>query len=165
MPVRVQTEEFDVAAELRTLKNGTTGAGAAVTFSGFVRDDGGLAALELEHYPGMAEQALETICTAALGRWPLSSALIIHRVGRLMPGDTIMMVATLAPHRAVAFNAAEFLMDYLKSHAPFWKKEHFRNGESRWVNARVSDELALARWGDAPCPSRRTLRWPGRRPV
>jgi molybdopterin synthase catalytic subunit len=117
-----------------------------VTFSGLVRDEGGtLTAMEIEHYPGMTERALEKIRAEAVERWSLSEAMIIHRHGPMKPGDQIMMVATAARHRTDAFAAAEFLMDYLKSRAPFWKKEFGANGES-WVAAKDEDEAALDRW-------------------
>ncbi|MEM7440068.1 MAG: molybdenum cofactor biosynthesis protein MoaE [Pseudomonadota bacterium] len=148
MPVRVQSEDFDLGREVTLLRAGITDAGALATFSGLVRDDGGLQAMELEHYPGMTEAALAELEAAAVTRWSLQAALIIHRHGRLNPGDQIMMVATLAPHRHAAFEAAEFLMDALKSRAPFWKKEHFATGEARWVAARDEDEDALTRWGE-----------------
>lgn len=146
MAVRVQIEDFDLGREANALVAGSTDAGALATFSGLVRDDGCLAALELEHYPGMTEAALAEIEAQACARWPLTASLIIHRIGRLEPGAQIMMVATASPHRRAAFEAAEFLMDLLKSRAPFWKKEHLTNGSARWVAARVSDEDALDRW-------------------
>ena len=146
MAVRVQTEPFDLGREADALAAAAPGAGALVTFSGIVRDEGGrLEAMEIEHYPGMTERALAAIEAEAVGRWRLSASLIVHRHGRLRPGEAIMMVATAAPHRADAFAAAEFLMDYLKSRAPFWKKEIGRAGES-WVEARPADEDALSRW-------------------
>lgn len=146
MAVRVQREDFDLGAELALLRAGRTDIGALVSFSGLVRDlDGRLEGFELEHYPGMTEKALRAIEAEAQARWPLRASLIIHRYGPLAPGDQIMMVATASAHRAAAFAAAEFLMDYLKSRAPFWKKE--RTGEgARWVDAREEDEEALARW-------------------
>ena len=148
MPVRVQTEDFDLTAEAEAL--GANGAaGAVVTFTGHVRggpDD--VEAMTLEHYPGMTETALSEIEAEAMARWPLTGALIIHRVGRLLPGERIMMVATASPHRAAAFEAAEFLMDYLKTRAPFWKKEEI-GGEGRWVDAREEDDEAAAKWADA----------------
>jgi molybdopterin synthase catalytic subunit len=116
-----------------------------VTFAGIVRSDGGLGEMEIEHYPGMTEKALQAIAEEAAGRWSLGDVLVIHRHGRLRPGEKIMMVATAAPHRRDAFAAAEFLMDYLKSRAPFWKKERGPDGES-WVAARDEDEDALTRW-------------------
>lgn len=121
-------------------------AGAVVTFAGLVRGEGGrLTAMEIEHYPAMTARALEAIRARALARWDLADALVIHRFGRLEPGEVIMMVATAARHRQAAFAAAEFLMDYLKSRAPFWKKEH-GPGATGWVAARDSDEAALDRW-------------------
>jgi molybdopterin synthase catalytic subunit len=146
MGVRVQREDFDLGAELAALRAGRTDIGALVSFTGLVRDaDGAVAAMELEHYPGMTEKALEGIEAEARSRWPLDACLIVHRYGRLVPGEQIMMVATASPHRAAAFAAAEFLMDYLKSRAPFWKKESGPQG-SAWVEAREADETALARW-------------------
>lgn len=143
MRIAVQAEPFDMAAELRGFG---TGAGAIVTFTGLVRDDGGaLQALELEHYPGMTERAMTAIAEEAVRRWSLLDVTVIHRFGRMPVGETIMMVATAARHRQAAFEAAEFLMDYLKSRAPFWKKEIGGGGES-WVAARQSDEDALKRW-------------------
>ncbi|WP_323038317.1 molybdenum cofactor biosynthesis protein MoaE [Gemmobacter sp.] len=146
MAVRVQAEPFDFGAEATAFAAQVAGAGAVVTFTGLVRDiPGGLSVMEIEHYPGMTERALETVRAEAVGRWSLDGALIIHRHGRLMAGDTIMMVATAARHRADAFAAAEYLMDYLKSRAPFWKKEHGAGGAA-WVAARDEDEAALDRW-------------------
>ncbi|MEK6215768.1 MAG: molybdenum cofactor biosynthesis protein MoaE [Boseongicola sp.] len=122
------------------------GAGAVVTFSGLVRDESGtLASMEIEHYPEMTEKALEIMRAEALDRWSLADAMIIHRYGKLRPGEQIMMVATAARHRADAFQAAEFLMDYLKSRAPFWKKEIGKDG-AEWVQAKNEDEAALKRW-------------------
>lgn len=145
MAVRVQREDFDCGAEITALIAGRTEIGAVVTFSGLVRDSGGLASLELEHYPGMTEKALAAIEAEAVSRWKLQASLVIHRYGRLAPGERIMMVATASRHRQAAFEAAEFLMDYLKSRAPFWKKESGPDG-GRWVDATESDEAALARW-------------------
>ncbi|MDD9922655.1 MAG: molybdenum cofactor biosynthesis protein MoaE [Boseongicola sp.] len=146
MSVRVQIEPFDAGEELRLFSEGAKGAGAIVTFSGVVRDeDGSLEAMEIEHYPGMTESALENIRNEAMSRWSLSSVLIIHRYGALKAGEQIMMVATASRHRADAFAAAEFLMDYLKSRAPFWKKEFGSTGE-KWVEARDEDEASLKRW-------------------
>lgn len=146
MAVRVQREDFDLAAEIAALRAGRTDIGALVSFTGLVRDrEGVLVALELEHYPGMTEKALAAIEAEARGRWPLDACLIVHRYGRLVPGEQIMMVATASAHRAAAFEAAEFLMDYLKSRAPFWKKEAGPEG-ARWVDARDADEEALTRW-------------------
>jgi molybdopterin synthase catalytic subunit len=151
MAVRVQREDFDLGAELAGMRAGRRDIGALVSFTGLVRDsaDGlegpGLEGFELEHYPGMTERALAAIEAEALARWPLQAALVIHRFGRLAPGDQIMMVATASAHRGAAFEAAEFLMDYLKSRAPFWKKEVTRAG-SAWVEAKAEDEAALDRW-------------------
>ncbi len=146
MAVRVQAADFDLGAELAALRAGRTDIGALVSFTGLVRDRGdGIAGLELEHYPGMTEKALAAIEAEARGRWALDACLIVHRVGRMGPGEQIMMVATASAHRAAAFEAAAFLMDYLKSRAPFWKKEALADG-GRWVEARVADEVALERW-------------------
>lgn len=146
MAVRVQTGPFDMGAEAAGLTAGRTDIGALVTFTGIVRDvDGRLQAMEIEHYPGMTERAISAIEAEAVERWSLSASLVIHRHGRLAPGETIMMVATAAPHRADAFAAAEFLMDYLKSRAPFWKKEFAADGAA-WVAAKDEDEDALDRW-------------------
>ena len=145
MAVRVQREAFDLGAEIEGLRAGRTDIGALVSFTGLVRDAGGLEAMELEHYPGMTEKALETIEAEARRRWLLGACLIVHRYGRLAPGEQIMMVATASAHRQAAFEAAEFLMDYLKSRAPFWKKETGPGGTA-WVDARDTDEAALERW-------------------
>ena len=146
MNVRVQSEPFDMGAEVDAFTASVPGAGAVVTFSGLVRDEGGtLTAMEIEHYPGMTEKALEKIRAEAVERWSLTDATIIHRHGPMKPGDQIMMVATAARHRTDAFAAAEFLMDYLKSRAPFWKKEFGADGEA-WVAAKDEDEAALSRW-------------------
>jgi molybdopterin synthase catalytic subunit len=144
--VRVQSGSFDLGAEAAALVEGKTDAGALVTFSGLVRDGAGtLEAMEIEHYPGMTEKAIAAIEDEAVRRWNLSASLVIHRHGRLRPGEPIMMVATASAHRADAFAAAEFLMDYLKSRAPFWKKEITRAGAG-WVAAKEEDEAALRRW-------------------
>ena len=146
MMVRVQSDPFDMGAEIASFTDGVPGAGAVVTFSGLVRDEGGtLTAMEIEHYPGMTEKALTTIRNEAVARWSLTDALVIHRFGPMKPGDQIMMVATAARHRSDAFAAAEFLMDYLKSRAPFWKKEFGADGEA-WVASKAEDEDALDRW-------------------
>ncbi|MDF1620822.1 molybdenum cofactor biosynthesis protein MoaE [Pseudothioclava nitratireducens] len=146
MKIAVQTEPFDFAAETASFGTGGNNVGAVVTFTGIVRDDSGdLEALELEHYPGMTERAIAKITEEAMTRWELADALVIHRHGRLAVGEPIMMVATAARHRVAAFEAAEFLMDYLKSRAPFWKKEHMRSGTA-WVAAKDADEDALKRW-------------------
>ena len=149
MAVRVQPEPFDYGAECAAFARvaAQAGAGAVVTFCGVVRDaqGGGLARMEIEHYPGMTERALTDIEAQARARWALSEVLILHRYGPMVPGEMIMMVATASAHRADAFAAAEFLMDYLKSRAPFWKKEIGVDG-AQWVAAREEDEQALARW-------------------
>ncbi|MBN2631379.1 MAG: molybdenum cofactor biosynthesis protein MoaE [Rhodobacteraceae bacterium] len=146
MRLSVQAQAFDPGAETTAFTKTATGAGAVVTFTGLVRDNGGtLSAMEIEHYPGMTERAIATIMDQAVARWSLVDALVIHRHGRLAGGEPIMMVATAAPHRADAFAAAEFLMDYLKSRAPFWKKELGPDGAT-WVAAKDADEDALSRW-------------------
>ncbi|MEE4118383.1 MAG: molybdenum cofactor biosynthesis protein MoaE [Paracoccaceae bacterium] len=144
--IRVQEGPFDLGQEVDRFEAAVSGAGAVVTFTGLVRDEGGrLEAMEIEHYPGMTERAVAAIVDEAERRWRLAGCLVVHRHGRLGPGERIMMVATAAPHRADAFAAAEFLMDYLKSRAPFWKKEHGAGGQT-WVAARDADEDALRRW-------------------
>lgn len=146
MRVAVQSAAFDIGAEVSAFSAGVRGAGAVVSFTGLVRDEGGkLSAMEIEHYPGMTERAISAMVEEALRRWSLVDALVIHRHGRLAPGEAIMMVATAAPHRGDAFASAEFLMDYLKSRAPFWKKEIGANG-AEWVAAKDADEDALKRW-------------------
>ena len=146
MPVRVQEPAFDFGSELSVFSEGCENVGAVVGFLGLVRDDTGtLEALEIEHYPGMCESAIAAMVDQARGRWDVADALVIHRHGRLAVGVPIMMVATAARHRVAAFEAAEFLMDYLKSRAPFWKKEITRDGAT-WVAAKDADEDALARW-------------------
>lgn len=147
MDIRVQQAPFDLGSESSAFAARQAGMGAIVTFTGIVRDlgTGNLSAMEIEHYPGMTEKALEKIATDALNRWSLGDILIIHRHGRLQPQDMIMMVATASRHRADAFQAAEFLMDFLKSRAPFWKKEITRDGAD-WVAAKDDDEDALTRW-------------------
>jgi molybdopterin synthase catalytic subunit len=147
MAVRVQKEDFDVAAEIDKLVAGRTDIGAVVTFTGRVRgDDGAVASMTLEHYPGMTEAELSRIEAEAAARWKLDAYLIVHRVGELKPGDNIVLVITASAHRQDAFEAAGFLMDYLKTRAPFWKKEVTAAGESAWVEARDSDEQASKRW-------------------
>ena len=147
MTVRLQIADFDPSTEADALIRGRDDIGAVVTFTGIVRnrDDGSLLALELEHYPEMTERALAAIESEARARWNLRASLVLHRYGRIRPGERIMMVATASGHRKDAFEAAEFLMDYLKSRAPFWKKEHTTSG-SQWVEARDADEDALGRW-------------------
>jgi molybdopterin synthase catalytic subunit len=143
--VRIQREDFDLGAELAALRAGRSDIGALVSFSGLVRGGDSLTEMEIEHYPGMTETALAGIEAEARRRWKLQDALIVHRYGRLFPGEQIMMVATAAAHRQAAFAAAEFLMDYLKSRAPFWKKET-GSGGTRWAEAKAADEAALGRW-------------------
>lgn len=146
MRLSVQEAPFDAGAEANAFAAGAVGAGAIVTFSGLVRgEEGRLAALEIEHYPGMTEKAIAAMMEKARARFRLTDALVIHRFGRLAVGEAIMMVATAAPHRADAFAAAEFLMDWLKSRAPFWKKEIGADGTA-WVAAKDEDEAALSRW-------------------
>ncbi|UOA28171.1 molybdenum cofactor biosynthesis protein MoaE [Pseudosulfitobacter sp. DSM 107133] len=148
MRITVQEDAFDAGAELNGFAAGHRDMGAIVTFSGVVRDlpDDPLVAMEIEHYPGMTETALSDIALRAQERWQLGDVLVIHRFGRLAPGEVIMMVATAAPHRRDAFEAAEYLMDFLKSRAPFWKREITANGASEWVAAKDADEDALNRW-------------------
>ena len=151
MTVRVQTADFDLTSEVVALRARNPKIGAVACFVGTVRDlnDGSaVEALELEHYPGMTEKALETIVESARERWPGTDVLIVHRVGKLVPLDQIVLVATTSAHRGDAFASCEFVMDYLKTQAPFWKKEKTEQGE-RWVDARTSDEAALARWNTA----------------
>lgn len=148
MPVRVQTEDFDVARELATLRAGNRAVGAVAAFIGTVRDvneNTGVAAMTLEHYPGMTEKALAGIVDAAKARWDIIEALVIHRVGALAPEDQIVLVGVTSAHRREAFAACEFIIDYLKTRAPFWKKEDTAAG-ARWVEARASDDEAAARW-------------------
>ena len=149
--VQIQTEDFDLSAEVAALRAGQPGVGAVASFVGTVRDrnDGlGVSRMELEHYPGMTEKAIEQMIDAAFARFDVIGARVIHRVGPLWPGDQIVLVAVSSAHRGQAFQACEFLMDYLKTQAPFWKKESTAEGE-RWVDARVADDAALARWGIA----------------
>lgn len=149
MAVRVQAEDFDVGRETSALTSGRTDIGAIVTFTGTVRGEAKgrpIVSMTLEHYPGMTEAELERVEAEARRRWPLDASLIIHRYGELKPGDNIVLVLTASRHRHAAFEAAEFLMDYLKSRAPFWKKETDRDGNGHWVDARESDDAALSRW-------------------
>ena len=146
--VRVQSGDFDLSAEVARLRAANPKIGAIVTFVGVVRDlnDGAdVAEMELEHYPGMTEQSIGAIIEQARGRWPTFGALVVHRVGPLKPLDQIVLVAATAAHRGEAFAACEFIIDYLKTEAPFWKKEQTPQG-ARWVDARVSDDAALAKW-------------------
>ena len=145
--VRVQAEDFDVAAEIGKLSRLTTNVGAVVTFTGVCRDeDGRLAALVLEHYPGMAEAEIGRIAAEAAERWPLVGLTVIHRHGRLLPGDNIVLVVAASAHRQAAFEAAGFLMDFLKTRAPFWKKEHVVDAAGDWVEAKADDDRAVERW-------------------
>jgi molybdopterin synthase catalytic subunit len=146
--IRLQPGDFDVGREIAALTNGRTDTGAVVTFTGICRsDDAGrnVTALTLEHYPGMAEAEIARHVDQALLRWPLLGVTVIHRYGRVVPGDNIVLVAAASSHREAAFKAAEFLMDYLKTNAPFWKREEGEGG-GRWVDARDSDDAAAARW-------------------
>jgi molybdopterin synthase catalytic subunit len=148
MPVRVQTGDFDIGAEIAAMRRGNPKVGAVASFIGVVRDlnEGDhVAEMTLEHYPGMTEKALEKIVAEARSRWDIYDALIIHRVGTLRPGDQIVLVVVTGAHRGEAFEACEFLMDYLKTRAPFWKKERTPDG-ARWVEARESDDAAADRW-------------------
>jgi molybdopterin synthase catalytic subunit len=148
MAVRVQAQDFDLAVEVAALRANQPAVGAVVTFVGTVRDmnDGAkVAAMELEHYPGMTEQALEQIVAQAKARWPIADALVIHRIGPLQPLEQIVLVAVSSAHRGEAFAACEFIIDYLKTEAPFWKKEQTPAG-ARWVDARVTDDTAKDKW-------------------
>jgi molybdopterin synthase catalytic subunit len=153
--IRVQETPFDPAAEQESLWRGRPQVGALVSFLGLMRDfnEGqGITGMTLEHYPGMTERALQAIAGEAVGRWDLDSVRILHRVGALLPADPIVLVAVTSAHRGDAFRACEFLIDYLKTRAPFWKKEVTATGE-RWVEARHTDDAAAARWGGAdPAP-------------
>jgi len=144
--IKVQEQDFDVGAEIAALKAGRTDIGAIVSFIGTVRDaHGDVAEMTLEHYPGMTETELERIESEAHTRWPLQASLIVHRAGTLKPGDNIVLVITASEHRDAAFDAAKFLMDYLKTSAPFWKRESGPQG-SKWVEAKATDDDAAARW-------------------
>jgi molybdopterin synthase catalytic subunit len=147
--IRIQREDFSVADEIAALIAGRADVGAVVTFTGLCRDEGGrLAALELEHYPGMAEAEVARVAEAAARRWPLDGMTVIHRFGRLRPGENIVLVATASAHRRAAFEAAAFLMDFLKTRAPFWKREHLADGSvGEWVEAKGEDDAAAERWG------------------
>ena len=146
--VRVQTEPFDAEAETRALTHARADIGAVVSFVGLCRDEGGtLDALELEHYPGMAEEEIARVAAEAEARWPLMGLAAIHRYGAIRPGEPIVLVIACAAHRGEAFAAAEYLMDFLKTRAPFWKKERRRDGrDGEWVDAREADDAALAKW-------------------
>ncbi|MDQ6868680.1 MAG: molybdenum cofactor biosynthesis protein MoaE [Pseudomonadota bacterium] len=146
--VRVQTESFDIAAEAARLTQGCANIGALVTFTGLCRDEGGaLAALEIEHYPGMAEAEINRAALEAASRWPLEGVLAVHRYGLILPGEPIVLVVTASLHRGEAFAAASFLMDYLKTEAPFWKKRHLADkGPGDWVEAKAQDHAAAQKW-------------------
>jgi len=146
--VSIQTADFDLSAEVAALRMGDGGVGAVCSFVGTVRDRGGaeaVSAMELEHYPGMTEKAIAAMVEAAQARFDIRAVRVIHRVGLLQPCDQIVLVAVASAHRGEAFQACEYLMDYLKTQAPFWKKESTPSG-ARWVDARASDDAALARW-------------------
>jgi molybdopterin synthase catalytic subunit len=152
MPVRVQTQDFDLTAEVAALRAGRPQVGAVACFVGTVRDlnqGTGVSRMTLEHYPGMTERALETIVAQARARWTLDDVLVVHRVGELAPLDQIVLVAVTSAHRGEALAACEFVIDWLKTQAPFWKKEITPDG-ARWVDAREADDAAAARWGDPP---------------
>ena len=146
--IRIQDEDFDIAREIAALTQGRTDVGAVVSFSGICRGDehdAKIAALTLEHYPGMAEEEIKRHVDEAISRWPLNGVTVIHRVGRITPGQNIVLVLTASQHRQAAFHAAEFLMDYLKTSAPFWKQEESARGKS-WIEAQSHDDAAAARW-------------------
>ena len=147
--IRIQPETFDTAAETAALTEGRADIGALVAFTGLCRDEGGrLTALELEHYPGMAEAEIDRIAEQAESRWPLLGLTVIHRFGRISPGEEIVLVLAASAHRAAAFEAASFMMDYLKTQAPFWKREHLKDGTTgAWVEAKEADDRAMERWG------------------
>jgi molybdopterin synthase catalytic subunit len=157
--VRVQTEDFDISREIATLREGNAAVGAVASFVGIVRDlndSARVSTLTLEHYPGMTEKALLAIADDAKRRWDLYDVLIVHRVGELKPTDQIVLVAVSSAHRGEAFAACQFVMDYLKTRAPFWKKERTPQGD-RWVEARASDDDAMARWQEHTETTRHTL--------
>ena len=152
MAVRVQREDFDVGAELAALSAGNHSVGGVCSFVGLVRDmnpGGEISAMTLEHYPGMTEKMLAGIEAEAQARWPLEASLIIHRYGRMEPGEQIVLVVAASAHREAAFEACHFLIDWLKTRAPFWKVEEDGSGEENWVDARESDDAAAARWGES----------------
>jgi molybdopterin synthase catalytic subunit len=144
--IAVQEAEFDTAAETALLTQGRTDIGAVASFIGICRADDGLGAMVLEHYPGMTERALAKIAAEAESRWPLTGCTVIHRVGRLPPGAPIVLVLTASAHRQAALDACAFLMDWLKTKAPFWKREEFTQGQARWVEARSEDDAAAQKW-------------------
>jgi molybdopterin synthase catalytic subunit len=144
--IQVQEALFDVAAESAALTAGRTDVGGVASFLGVCRGDDGLAAMVLEHYPGMTERALGRIAAEAEARWPLTGCTVIHRVGRILPGEPIVLVLTASAHRAAALESCAFLIDWLKTKAPFWKREEFADGDARWVAAKNEDDAAAARW-------------------
>ena len=144
---RVQAAPFDMAAETAALSAGRVDVGGVASFLGLCRGDDGLSALVLEHYPGMTEKALAGIAAEAEARWPLTGCTVIHRYGRILPGEPIVLVLTASRHRTAALEACAFLIDWLKTGAPFWKSEEVADGTSRWVEARASDDAAAAKWG------------------
>ncbi len=148
--IRVQADDFDQAAEIKKLTDGRTDIGAVATFTGLCRSEGeSLSALELEHYPGMAEAQIRACAEQACACWPIDGMTVIHRFGKILPGEQIVLVIAASRHRDAAFDGARYVMDYLKTNAPFWKKEHrVDGGESGWVDAKESDEEAKRRWGD-----------------
>ena len=149
--VRIQSGDFDISDEIGALTAGRADIGAVASFTGLCRDEGGrLSALELEHYPGMAERAIRAIAEEAVERFELTGLTAIHRYGKIAPGGNIVLVAACASHRQAAFDGASFLMDYLKTDAPFWKKEHLKDGTSgQWVSAKDADDAARARWRES----------------
>lgn len=144
--IRVQEAPFDLAAESARLSDGRIDVGGLASFVGVCRGDDGLSALVLEHYPGMTERALDKIAAEACARWPLTGCTVIHRVGRILPGEGIVLVLTASAHRVAALESCAFLIDWLKTGAPFWKREEFAGGADRWVEAKASDDDASARW-------------------
>jgi len=144
--IQVQEALFDVAAESAAMTAGRTDVGGVASFLGVCRGDDGLAAMVLEHYPGMTERALGRIAAEAEARWPLTGCTVIHRVGRILPGEPIVLVLTASAHRAAALESCAFLIDWLKTKAPFWKREEFADGDARWVAAKNEDDAAAARW-------------------
>jgi molybdopterin synthase catalytic subunit len=147
--IRVQEAPFDLTAEMAALTEGRADVGGLASFVGICRADDGLAAMVLEHYPGMTERAIRRIAAEAAARWPLTGCTVIHRVGRLPPGAPIVLVLTASAHRAAALESCAFLIDWLKTGAPFWKREEFADGATRWVAAKAADDAAAARWAGA----------------
>ncbi len=157
MTIRVQREDFDVGAELKRLTEGNHAIGGVASFVGLVRDMADsktIGAMTLEHYPGMTEKMLTEIEAEAKNRWPLEASLIIHRYGRMEAGEQIVLVATASPHRLAALESCHFLIDWLKTKAPFWKLEEAGDGEGRWVDARDADDAAAERWNTGPTPKK-----------